>query len=97
MKPDLVVYVNTPVNIACQRKKIYIETKNLYDTFYYNAGMDVTGKEYEESVYVYKKLLQIRYNKIFNKMNNVLELNETNSPKDAALIILQQINNALGF
>lgn len=91
ISPDLVVYVNTSLDIACERKKKYVEAKNLYDTFYYNAGIDVTNLAFEKSLYKYKALLQNRYGEIFSKMNNVLEINESKNSQEAIQEILNYI------
>lgn len=74
-EPDLIFYVDTPLELACKRKSEDIIKKNVADIYYYNSGMDITGLPMDESMIIYQRYLKRKYEELFKDKQNVVVLN----------------------
>lgn len=87
IEPDIVFYMNVSIETACARKIKEIDKNNLYEYYYYNSGMDITGLDLQNSMKVYKQNLKLRYDNIFLNKKNVVYIDAELSVEEIDKII----------
>lgn len=73
-EPDVIFYIDLPVEIALERKLKTVTEKKAKGTAYYGTGMDVTKLPMKESFIEFQGELRKEYIKLFKGKENVVIL-----------------------
>lgn len=91
VEPDIIFYLNVPVETAVKRKIEEINKNQLVEYYYYNSGMDITGLDLQNSMIKYKSELKKRYDDMFLNKENVVIIDGESTTEEITQIIYNSI------